>query len=179
MAGAAAVSAHKSRVSVAVRSSYLTGLTKGAKEDCSPKDSPGRLAAAWVDGILRDGVLLLSVYLWDGEVLPQRNMAILFAAGASAPQPPADAPVDPDASLEAFGNGKCYKCEGEGHRQADCPSRPEVQIACNSAADGGIVQQSVRARGKVKAVTRRQEVTRRGKEEERREEEVKCWWQRW
>ena len=38
---------------------------------------------------------------------------------------------DAHASLDAFGDAKCYKCEGIGHRQAECTSKPEIQLACN------------------------------------------------
>ena len=50
--GAEAVSDHSTGASVSVRSSYHTGLTNDAKEDFSPKESPGRVATAWVDGIV-------------------------------------------------------------------------------------------------------------------------------
>ena len=79
--GAPASSAHSTGTSISVRSAYGAGLTQGAREDNSPPESPGRLATAWVDGIIRDGVLLLSVYLWDGEGLTDRNRAILHRAG--------------------------------------------------------------------------------------------------
>lgn len=81
MTGDAAASPSSAGASLAVRSSYHTGLTKGSREDCSPKDSRGRLATGWIDGIVRDGILLLSIYLWDGEGLTTRNRAILHAAG--------------------------------------------------------------------------------------------------
>ena len=32
---------------------------------------------------------------------------------------------------------KVFKCEGEGHRQADCPSRPGVEIQCNKCGGWG------------------------------------------
>ena len=79
--GAPAVSAHSCGASLSVRKSYDTGLTQGAKEDCSPRESPGRLASTWVDGIVRDGLLILSVYLWHGEGFTDRNRALLYAAG--------------------------------------------------------------------------------------------------
>ena len=78
--GAAAARAEgglgKVGVSVSVRNSFATGTTKHAKHDCSPKDSPGRLTTAWVDGVMRGGVLLVSVYLWVEEGFTDRNRAI-------------------------------------------------------------------------------------------------------
>ena len=50
----------------------------------SPAESPGKLAAAWVDGVLRDGVLILSVYLWHTEGAIARNLGLLRAAGVAA-----------------------------------------------------------------------------------------------
>jgi len=55
--------------------------------------------------------------------------------GAASAELPPVAP-EPGASLDAF-EGKCHKCEGTGHRQADCPSRPEVQLSCNKCGGWG------------------------------------------
>ena len=49
--------------------------------DCSPEASQGKLAAAWVDGVLRGGLLLMSAYLWNVEGATERNLGILRAAG--------------------------------------------------------------------------------------------------
>ena len=68
-------------VSVTVRSSFGSGEAAGQSIDGSPPDSPGRLACAWVDGIVRGGILLLSMYLWHSEGLSRRNMNLLCAAG--------------------------------------------------------------------------------------------------
>ena len=59
------------------------------------------------------------------------DLSALAPQGAGAHQPQADAQPDPDGSLDAIGNAKCLKCEGVGHRQADCISKPDVQLACN------------------------------------------------
>ena len=59
--GAPASSAHSTGASISVRSAYGVGLTQGAREDNSPPESPGRLATAWVDGIVRGGVLLILI----------------------------------------------------------------------------------------------------------------------
>ena len=79
--GAPAASEHSAGASISTRCAYHTGLTKNAREDFSPKASPGRVATAWVDGIIRDGILLISVYLWNTEGMTQRNIDILHAAG--------------------------------------------------------------------------------------------------
>ena len=56
------------------------------------------------------------------------------AASAAEPLPP-----EPEVpSLDAFGNPlKCYKCDGEGHRQADCPSWEGVEMQCNKCRGWG------------------------------------------
>jgi ribonuclease HI len=36
---------------------------------------------SWIDGIVRGGVVLASVYLWHSEGLTDRNLALLYAAG--------------------------------------------------------------------------------------------------
>ena len=56
------------------------------------------------------------------------------SAGAVLPHP--DAP-DPNASLDAFGHAKFYKCEGIGRRQAECTSKPGVELACNKCGGWG------------------------------------------
>ena len=81
MSGASAVSSHSAGAAVSVRSAYANGQTQGAKEDMSPAESPGRLATTWVDGVVKDGLLLISLYLWEGEGLTPRNMRLLYAAG--------------------------------------------------------------------------------------------------
>ena len=48
--------------------------------DVSPAVSPGRLSAVWSDGVLRGGLLMISVYFWHGEGLTDRNMEILSKA---------------------------------------------------------------------------------------------------
>ena len=40
-----------------------------------------RVAVAWVDGVLRGGLMVISVYLWHSEGLSDRNMSVLHAAG--------------------------------------------------------------------------------------------------
>ena len=52
--------------------------------DVSPLASPGKLAAAWIDGVLRGGLLLMSAYLWSVEGATERNLEILRAAGEEA-----------------------------------------------------------------------------------------------
>ena len=62
------------------------GLTRaaGLPFDASPGGSEGRVSVTWVDGIMRGGVAVISVYLWHTEGLSPRNMAILKAAGEAA-----------------------------------------------------------------------------------------------
>ena len=50
-----------------------------AKWDASPRDSPGRLAVAWIDAVVKGGVLAGSVYLWHTEGLTDRNKGLLNA----------------------------------------------------------------------------------------------------
>ena len=52
--------------------------------DLSPPASPGKLAAAWIDGVLRGGLLLISVYMWCIEGATERNLDLLRAAGEAA-----------------------------------------------------------------------------------------------
>ena len=52
------------------------------------------------------------------------------------------------ASLDALGNMECFKCGGIGHRQADCPSRPEVQLACNTCGGWGHYASECPSKGK-------------------------------
>ena len=71
----------KAGAAIATRTAFHTGFTKGAAEDMFSEESPGRVATVWVDGIVRGGILIISIYLYDGEGLTTRNRAILFAAG--------------------------------------------------------------------------------------------------
>ena len=82
--GAAAVmtSAGKGTAGVAVlaRSHIGLGTMWQGQLDFSPRSSKGRLTAMWTDGILKGGMLLMSIYLWHSEGLSQRNLDILNAA---------------------------------------------------------------------------------------------------
>ena len=68
-------------VGIAVRSGIGLGRAADLGFDCSPRESPGRLAVGWVDGVLRGGVMMISIYLWHSEGLSERNVALLHAAG--------------------------------------------------------------------------------------------------
>ena len=59
--------------------------------------------------------------------------------GDKEPATPEAAPTAAKAtSWDALGNPlKCYKCDGDGHRQADCPRRPGVEIQCNKCQGWG------------------------------------------
>ena len=74
----------KCGVAVAVRSHIGVAKAKGCPVDASPAGFPGRVASLWVDGILRGGMLLISVYLWHSEGLTKRNWVILFSAVEAA-----------------------------------------------------------------------------------------------
>ena len=68
-------------VGIATSSSVGACCPLGGVVDCSPPKSEGRLAAMWIDGVLRGGVLLLSIYFWHSEGLTERNKTLLAAAG--------------------------------------------------------------------------------------------------
>ncbi len=52
----------------------------GLSWDASPPGSAGRVAAAWVQTGATVGVLVISVYLWTGEGLTARNVALIERA---------------------------------------------------------------------------------------------------
>ena len=52
--------------------------------DASPAASKGRVSVAWVDGLLRGGLTLISLYLWHSEGTSCRNMELLHKAGEIA-----------------------------------------------------------------------------------------------
>ena len=68
-------------VGVGVRSFMNSGVPFGDGHDLSPMGSAGRVSCTWLDGGLKGGVLLVSVYFWHSEGLTPRNMELLFAAG--------------------------------------------------------------------------------------------------
>ena len=59
------------------------GLTKVGELqfDLSPARSPGKLTAAWLDGGLKGGMVIVSPYLWHSEGVTHRNLELLQAAG--------------------------------------------------------------------------------------------------
>ena len=68
-------------VCIATRAYVRMGLPPGWKHDISNEESPGRLAAAWIEGIVKGGLALMSTYLWDSEGTSLRNRAVLEQAG--------------------------------------------------------------------------------------------------
>ena len=68
-------------VCIATNAQFMMGKAAGMNFDLSPRGSEGRLSVAWVDGVLRGGVMVLSVYLWHTEGLTDRNMDLLNAVG--------------------------------------------------------------------------------------------------
>ena len=57
------------------------GLPPGWKPDISPAGSPGRLGVAWIEGMIRGGMLVVSVYLWHSEGMSARNREIMDEVG--------------------------------------------------------------------------------------------------
>ena len=84
--GLAGVSGHGS-VGVCIAARNFVQLARAADMplDISPRAAAGRLASAEVDGVLRGGMLVLSVYLWHAEGLAERNVGSLNAAGGALP----------------------------------------------------------------------------------------------
>jgi ribonuclease HI len=73
-------------VCIAANAQFELGAATGLAHDLSPKGSEGRLAAAWVGGVLRGGIMLMTIYLWHTEGLSARNVELLEAAGAAIAQ---------------------------------------------------------------------------------------------
>ncbi len=67
-------------VAVAVPSHRPWGCPHGQRWDYSPRGSPGRLAAMWVQSTTGSGILVISVYWWTNEGASPRNVALLEAA---------------------------------------------------------------------------------------------------
>ena len=72
----------KAGTCIAFRSHVGSGVPAGCRFDESPHDSAGRIAASFVQGILRGGVLLILVYSWHSGGLTERNQRLLDRAGA-------------------------------------------------------------------------------------------------
>ena len=68
-------------VCVAARRHINLGMPPGWDHDISTAASPGRLCAAWLEGVIKGGLLIISIYLWDGEGMSDRNKEILEQAG--------------------------------------------------------------------------------------------------
>ena len=56
------------------------GVDSGMKADCSPSDSPGRVASLWIQQVAPGGILLVSCYLYVGEGSSNRNVELLSHA---------------------------------------------------------------------------------------------------
>ena len=54
----------RSGTCVMARSRIGLGTAAKMAHDISPPGSEGRLSVAWIDGLLRGGVCVLSIYLW-------------------------------------------------------------------------------------------------------------------
>ena len=57
--------------------SYCNGCTTA---DFPPPDSPGRLSAVWTHGVLKGGIVTVSIYLHDSESKSGRNTQLLDRA---------------------------------------------------------------------------------------------------
>ena len=71
----------KAGVGVLARRPTGIGVPSDLQKDLSPPCAQGRLTAAWVDGILHGGILVLSIYLFDSEGLSDRNVELIEKAG--------------------------------------------------------------------------------------------------
>jgi len=84
MAGVAAVRdgprAARGTSGVCVAAAKHLGLSDGGNASCSPEGSLGRAAGAWVDSVVRGGIYIVSIYLWDGEGMTARNLSIVQSA---------------------------------------------------------------------------------------------------
>ena len=78
--------AWSSGTGIAVKSKIGMGRVGGLPHDISPPGSEGKVSVCWADGVLRGGILCVSVYLWHTEGLSERNCQILEAAGKAVCQ---------------------------------------------------------------------------------------------
>ncbi len=67
-------------VSINTPKHVSAGLQEGEKLDASPCDSPGRVAALWLQTVVPGGVLALSVYFYHSEKGSHRNVTLLCRA---------------------------------------------------------------------------------------------------
>ena len=75
--------AQRGRSGVGVAAPSHIGVTQVGELqfDVSPAPSPGKLTAAWLDGGLKGGMVIVSPYLWHSEGVTHRNLELLHAAG--------------------------------------------------------------------------------------------------
>ena len=71
----------KAGVGVLARRPTGIGVPSAMQKDLSPSGAEGRLTAAWIDGILHGGILVLSIYLFESEGLSDRNVNLIEKAG--------------------------------------------------------------------------------------------------
>ena len=76
----------KAGVGVLARTPTCIGRAGKLQVDLSPPESKGRISAVWLDGLVRGGILIVSVYLYDSEGLSNRNVDLLERAGAAITQ---------------------------------------------------------------------------------------------
>ncbi len=64
-------------VAVCTPAHVAAGIDKGEVTDCSPKDSPGRIAVQWVQELVPCGFMAASCYLYTMEGATARNLALV------------------------------------------------------------------------------------------------------
>ena len=74
----------RSGVGVAAPNHIGLALLGERQFDISPARSPGKLTAAWLDGAIKGGILIVSAYLWHSEGATHRSLELLHAAGDAA-----------------------------------------------------------------------------------------------
>ena len=67
-------------VGVCTPSWVAAGVEEGNTVDCSPVESPGRIAALWLQQVAPGGILIVSCYLHVGEASSSRNIELLSHA---------------------------------------------------------------------------------------------------
>ena len=70
-------------IGVCVRAHVESGRAQNVPLDMSPPGHPGRVAAVFVDGIVKGGLLFISVYLYHTEGFTARNLELLTAVGVA------------------------------------------------------------------------------------------------
>ena len=70
-------------VGVCVRAHIESGRAQHFPVDMSPHGHPGRVAAVFVDGVFKGGLIFISLYLYHTEGFTARNLELLTAVGVA------------------------------------------------------------------------------------------------